>query len=243
MDQYSAVKTINKFPKEPGLLLFGISISRIDNAQSAALYWDYVAALAQKIVKTGVWAVFIYSDGLYLYSDEKAWEIKNKLVGSIVTHAQWIHKWLDRNTWYNPDAFSFYSWNQIILSLWWTFTANFWELKKIYAKDERFHKYVAQDIGSDTPTEYQVNFILEEILIFYLLSKTDINIYNKFVSWNDRWRLWCYPWKPLRSEIYLYQQNFFKISNTRNMYENSFYDLENNLLYDLTKIGLDNVIF
>ena len=76
--------------------------------------------------------------------------------------------------------------------------------------------------------------------MFYLVSKGKVRLNNEYVQDKQKWILWCYPGKPLLSEIYLFQKNFFKLSNPENVYENSYYDLIDNKLYDYTKIDLED---
>ena len=40
---------INKVPKQPGLLMFGISLSRISNSQSAEKCFEYMRGFIPKI--------------------------------------------------------------------------------------------------------------------------------------------------------------------------------------------------
>ncbi len=230
---------INKFPKQEGLLLFGISMNRIDNTQSAQKCFEYMNNFISKISVPHVGLNIIYADNLYLYSDEKACDIKNKFQTLSHKHKHGFIKLLERNPQYTPTAYSFTSWNQMILNSK-MFLTYFGELRKIYKENMEFQKLVSLDIGDGTNiTENQVNFILEEILMFYLASKGKIRLQNDYIQDKQKWVLWCYPGKPLLSEIYLYQQNFFNLENSTNIYENSFYNLEDEKLYDFSKIDLE----
>ena len=75
----------------------------------------------------------------------------------------------------------------------------------------------------------------------YLIAKGKVRLRNDFVRDHQKWILKCYPGKPLHSEIYLFQKNFFKLSNTKNIYENSFYDLVDKKLYDYTRVDLETI--
>jgi hypothetical protein len=79
---------------------------------------------------------------------------------------------------------------------------------------------------------------LEEILILYLISKGKIRLCNDYVQDKQKWILQCYPGKPIFSEVYLFQKNFFRLENKQNIYQNSFYDLEEKKLYDYKKMVL-----
>lgn len=230
---------ISRFPAEPGMLVFWISMSRISNAQSAEKCFEYIEHLSQKITRPEVWINFIYSDGLYLLSEEKASTLKQKFLGAMISHKESILKWL-KGTWYIPKSFSFSAWNQLILQFSLNFPYYFNKLKKIYSTDSLFQSYVLDDANTNGKdiSENQIHFFLEEILMFYLISKGKAKIQNEFLNNHEKWILHCYPGKPLKSEIYLYQKNFFKFNNLNNIYQNYFYDLEEEKLYDYSRVDL-----
>jgi hypothetical protein len=64
---------INKLPPEKGLLLFGLSMNKLQKRQDAEHCLEDIKHLAtDKISKPTVGLNFIYSDFLYLYSDKPA---------------------------------------------------------------------------------------------------------------------------------------------------------------------------
>ena len=84
-----------------------------------------------------------------------------------------------------------------------------------------------------------INFILEEIAMFYLSQKGSFRLDNKFVTDTEKsWTLQAYPGKPLNSEVYLFQKNPLGLSNPKNPYENCYYDLEDKILYDYTRMNI-----
>jgi hypothetical protein len=239
MIERSKLFDINKFPKQEGLLVFGISMSRIGNAQSAKKCFEYMEGFIPKILYPVVGLVFLYADSLYLYSDEKAVVLKNKYQNLIHSHKNEFIKILKKHPSRIPKSISYLAWNQLILE-----SKEFFDylgnVKKWYKEDKKLQDYVKKDIGKIKPLQNEVDFILEEILIFYLISKGKIRLYNDYVQDKQKWILGCYPGKPLMSEIYLFQKNPFNLSNKQNIYENSFYDLEERKLYDYEKIDLDS---
>jgi hypothetical protein len=119
------------------------------------------------------------------------------------------------------------------------FNGFFGELKKIYKSHGDFQRLVVEDLKDKAEvTENEENFILEEILMFYLASKGRVRLRNDFITDKQKWVLWCYPGKPLLSEIYLYQKNLFDLHHDENVYQNCYYDLTNKKLYDYTKIDI-----
>lgn len=232
---------INKLPAKEGILLFPISMSRISNSQNAKSCFEFMKIFSpNKIVKPMVGLNFIYGDFLYLYSDEKASELKNKFMSLIIPHKNEFLSILKKNPMLIQKGFSFTTWNQLYLESK-DFVRLLSELKQIYSKDKEFQKYILEDlkkIGKKNLNENQLNFFLEENLMFYLILKGQVRLSNDFVQGHEKWILYCYPGKPLKSQIYLYQKNFFSLTNRKNKFEDCFYDLEEKKLYDFNKIDL-----
>ena len=233
---------LNKFPSQEGIIFFGISMSKISNTQDAKSCFREVEHLVKKIVKPQVGLNIIYSDYLYFNSDEKASILKNKYLSLILSHKNNFLKILSKNPWYIQKSFSFLTWNQLLLEIkdW---TSHLGEIKKIYAKDKNFQKYILEDlnsIGKKKMGENEVNFFLEEILLFYLIAKGKVKLHNEYVQGHEKWTLFCYPGKPLKSEIYLFQLNPFKLKNPKNKFENCYYDLEDKKLYDYSRVDLES---
>lgn len=236
---------LNHFPAQEGIIFFGISMSKISNSQDAKNCFNSIEHLVKKIVKPQVGLNIIYSDYLYFNSDEKASVLKNKYLSLILSHKNNFLKILSKNPWYIQKSFSFITWNQLLLEIkdW---TSYLGEVKKIYAKDKKFQKYLLEDlklIGKKKADENELNFFLEEILLFYLIAKGKVRLHNEYVNGHEKWTLFCYPGKPLKSEIYLFQINPFKLKNSKNKFENSYYDLEEKKLYDYTRVDLENLKF
>ena len=235
---------INKLPPEEGILVFPISMSRISTSQSAKSCWEQVCIFSpDKIIKPLVGINFIYSDFLYLYSDRKASELKNKFSQLIINHKNELIKTISKNPFYIQQAFSFTTWNQLYLECK-EFTSYFGDLKQIYRKDKKFHKLIQDDLKSvkkQKLDDNQLNFFLEEILMSYLIAKGKVRLQNDFVRDHQKWVLYCYPGKPLKSQIYFFQQNFFKLDNPNNEYQDAFYDLEEKKLYDFNRADLENI--
>jgi hypothetical protein len=78
--------------------------------------------------------------------------------------------------------------------------------------------------------------------MIYLLSKNQVILPNDFIQNNQKWILFCYPGKPLKHLIYLYQLNPFKLSWKENPYENSYYDLENKQLINFDRVDLETYV-
>ena len=75
--------------------------------------------------------------------------------------------------------------------------------------------------------------------MMYLLSKNQVTLPNEYIENNQKWILFCYPGRPLKSTAYLYQLNPFKLDWKDNPYQNSHYDLEAKQLIDFDRVDLE----
>ncbi|MDP3916987.1 MAG: hypothetical protein Q8Q42_01730 [Nanoarchaeota archaeon] len=233
---------INKFPAKEGMLIFGISMSKISSLQNAKKCFSYIEELTKKVKYPYVGLTFLYSDNLYFYQKGDAVKLNKKFQQLMISHKNEFQKILNKNLWYIRDSFGFITWNQALIEIK-NFMNYFSELKDIYNKDKTFQKYLEEDIKESKKKidEENVLFILEEILIFYLASKGKLKFQNKYLNGKEKWVLWCYPGKPLKSEIYLYQKNFFELENKENNYENCYYDLSEKRLYNYYNVDLETL--
>lgn len=235
---------INKLPPEKGLLLFGLSMNKLSNRQSAGQCLEDVRYLSEnKISKPLVGLNFIYSDFLYLYSDRPAPELKHSFMNRVIDHRNGLQKLIEKNDseFQIQHAFNYMVWNQLYVGTK-DFNQRFEGLKKIYKQDARFQKYLAEDsvVFGREMEDNQVNFFLEEILMMYLLSKNEIKLPNEFIESNQKWILWCYPGRPLKSEVYMHQLNPFNLDWSDNPYQSCQYDLEAKELIDFNRVDLES---
>ncbi|MDD2656200.1 MAG: hypothetical protein PHQ18_01370 [Patescibacteria group bacterium] len=237
---------ISRFPATEGMLLFGISMAKINTSQNPQNCFSYIDELVKKIHYPYVGLTFIYSDSLYLYNKPESKKDYNtldkKIRYDILRHKTEFTNILNKNKWYIQSSFNYVTWNQTLLEAE-NFENNLHKIKKIYDADKNFQKYVKEDIKKfkNKFNKENIDFILEEILVFYLATKGKIKFPNQYVNGKEKWVLWCYPGKPLKSEIYLYQKNFLNLKNPSNPYEYSFYDLSDKKLYNYKNIDLESI--
>jgi hypothetical protein len=234
---------INKLPPEKGLLLFGLSMNKLGNRQNAEHCMEDIRHLAtDKISKPLVGLNFIYSDFLYFYSDKPAPELKNSFMNQVIGHRNSMQNLIEKShmEFQIQHGFNYMVWNQLYVGTK-DFNQLFNQLKKIYKEDAKFQKYLAEDcavFGKEMENN-QVNFFLEEILMMYLLSKNQIKLPNEYIENNQKWILWCYPGRPLKSEIYMHQLNPFDLDWSENPYQSCQYDLEAKQLIDFNRVDLE----
>lgn len=221
---------INRMPKQPGLLLFGISLSRISTSQSPEQCFAFMEHFVHKIHLPEVGLNFIYGDGLYLNSPERAFELKKKFEPLIHQHKYGFRNLLAKHPLYVQRSFGYVPWSDMILGCK-EFFSYLSELRRRYERDPELQAVVRKDVGVDEPSPEQVSFVLEEVLMFYLAAKGKVELRNDFVEGRHTWVLWCYPGTPLYTEIYLFKENVFALDNPTNVFQNCFYDLSARLLY------------
>lgn len=235
---------INKLPPEKGLLLFGLSMNKLDHGRQTAK--DCLEGIRHfspgKVSKPLIGLNLIYSDFLYLYSDKSAPELKQTFMNQVIVHKNSFQKLLAKNylEFQIQHAFNYTVWNQLYVG-----TDNFNELfikvKEIYSRDEVFQKYISEDcsIYGKEMGDNQVNYFLEEILMFYLLTHNKIKLPNEYIEGQQKWVLFCYPGRPLKSTVYFYQLDPFKFSWPDNPYSRAHYDLESKQLIEFDRVDLD----
>jgi hypothetical protein len=229
---------INHFPNQKGMLLFPISISRIGNAQNPRRCFDNMQHFVPKIKTPSVALTFIYGDSLYLYDNGKSADLKNKYLNLIHAHKFGFENQLKREPLRIPQAFSYTTWNELILRHK-DFLRYFAKLKIMYKEDSALRKAIKADSGAKPINANQINFILEETLLFALILHRQIRLPNDFIQEKHEWILYCYPGKPLRTEIYLHQKNLLKLEKSDNIYQDAWYDLEEKKLYKIEDIDLE----
>ena len=233
---------INKLPTTEGIFFLGISMSRIGNAQNPKKCFDYLNHLASKIQYTeGIGMEVWYSDYLYFNSKETANTLRDRFLGQMTSHKNAFMNLLRKDRRWTLKAFSFKTFGQILLENSDVYPPVYGAVQKLYKKDGIFRKYVAEDCAAagHEAGEAAVNFILQEIAMFYLSQKGPFRLNNKFVTDTEKtWTLLAYPGKPLKSEIYLFKKNPLKFSNPKNIYQNCYYDLEDKILYDYSRMEI-----
>ena len=234
---------INKLPPEKGLLLFGLSMSKLLNRQNAEnCLGDIRHFSPSKVSKPLIGLNFIYTDFLYLYSDKPAPELKHSFMNQIIDHRNSVQKLVEKNNieFQIQHSFNYTVWSQLYVGTK-DFNILFAKLKKIYQSDENFQKYMKEDcqVFGREMGENQINYFLEEALMIYLLNKNQIKLPNEYIDNNQKWVLFCYPGKPIKTIVYLHRLNPFNLEWKENPYQNSFYDLEAKQLIEFDRVDLE----
>lgn len=235
---------ITRLSTKPGITVLGISMPKIDGDQKPSVCLEASHHLISKITKSNVGATIVYGDGLYMYSDQSAVELKTKHQKLIEEHKSGYLRLIEKDLGMIPKAFSFQTWSQLMLDTQ-NFNNLFLKLKDIYKVDDVYKKYVKLDIkqAGKVFDNNSINYILEETLLDYLVAKGVTKLHNDYVEGHENWVLHVYHGKPHRSSIYLHQQNFFDLHNSKNEYEDSWYDMLNKKIYHYNRLDIETFDF
>ena len=235
---------INKFPKEPGIIYFAVSMPLLNNIQHPKEMYKADEHVISKIQVSNTGVQVVYTDNLYLYSDKIAMDLKLKHQKTIEVHKQSWLKLIKQNVYIIPKAFTFMTWSQLLLDCP-NFSMYLTNFRKIYDKDKKLQSYIKTDIkvAGREISEYTIGYMLEEILTDYLVVKGKVRLHNDYTQDKEEWVINTYQGKPHRSHVYLHQQNFFSLHNNKNMYQDSWYDILNKKLYDYKRLDIDTFDF
>lgn len=220
---------INKFPKDWGVVVFPISMSRISNAQEPRAIMNTLDFFLNKVSISRVGVNIIYTEGLYMNFEKNIFETKNRFAQTAVCHMGGVKNIIQKEfkKYQIHDAFNFESWFHVYFAY-----ADFFNvLKKVqdlYKKDKVFQTYIALDAKEQKRklTKQQLAFYLEEHAFSYLLLNRQLQLHNDFVNGREQWVLLCYPGKPPRGQIYVYQKDILNINEDSNPYKGQYDTVE-----------------
>jgi hypothetical protein len=231
-------RSLNKLPKEPGLLLFPISMSRIYSSQNGKKTLERLLHFEKKVSRTNVGLAIVYTDGLYQKYNQEAEDKLHKYFEMMQVHKNAYLKELRKTTLIEKGT-SFTVWNQACLHAE-RFTDYYHKLLALYQSDTQLQKHVHEDIRNSKKIIERKNelFVLEELLLCYLILKGKTTISNDFLLSSQQWILLCYPGPASQVFTYFFQNNFFNLDNPLNTYQHHYYDLDSKTLYDYRMITL-----
>jgi hypothetical protein len=229
---------ITSVPKD-GYLIFALSMSRLANAQSGKAIYDFVKFFESKIRYISIDAIVLYTNDLYLNSDDKAVDVRKKSLGQMLNHKGELLKPILRDKKYVPQAFHFLPWDYVILN-----ADNFQESQRLLAEafknNNDFHDIVLADLknqGRET-SDTNISFILEEIVVTYLMLEKQISLPNTLTN-PDSWRMICYPGIPIESLKFACREKLLPQNKDRAedklKFRHSFYNMEEKVIIDLDK--------
>lgn len=227
---------INKFP-ENGYLIFPLSMSRLKSGQSPQQIYDTLVFFNKKIPKISLDVIFVYTNGLYMNSDEKAIDVRTKTNNQMLNHRGELWGLILKKREFVPQAFHFLTWDYMLLNAE-MFPEVVATLKQARKKDLAFQRALDEDLGDREKTEVNFNFLLEEISITHLLRQKLIPLPHALTP-ADGWRLIVYHGSYIKSDAYAYKKNLLpknKGVTKHKQFSHAHYDSDKKVLIDFDKL-------
>ncbi|MEK6937766.1 MAG: hypothetical protein AABX04_01850 [Nanoarchaeota archaeon] len=226
---------LNKLP-ENGYLVFPLSMSRLQKGQNPDKIYTDLHFFNKKISKISLDVIFLYTNGLYMNSEETALKVREKTLNQIINHKNRLWNLILKKREFVPQAFHFETWDHLLANAE-KFQEVFAKLKKLYPEDKEFQKILEEDLGEREKSEANLNFLLEEIVITHLLRQKLIPLPHTLTP-VDGWRLIVYPGTYLKADAYAYQKRILcqnKEIKKNEIFSHAHYDLQEKKLIDLEK--------
>ena len=232
-------KDINKLPTD-GYIIFPLSMSRLQGAQSPKKCMEHLSVLDKKISVPGNDVIFLYTNGLYFNTKEAAYTIRKRTTQQMLAHRNSLKRLiLKKGSPYMPSAFHFLPFDYVILNSDY-FQFFFEKLQKQLKKDKTFKKYILESLGRREYNKANIDFMLEEIAVGHIIREHLIDLPKTLVK-KDKFRLIIYPGPCFKLEVYVWQKKILPQENLKKLgrYYNATYDPEKRVLYRFNEIKLD----
>lgn len=227
---------INKLPVN-GYLVFPLSMSRLQTGQSPEKIYDALVFFNKKIPKISLDVVFLYTNGLYMNTEEKAIVVRQKTTNQMLNHRNALMSLILKKREFVPQAFHFETWDNILLNAD-KFVETVNALKNLRLKSPDFRKHLEQDLKDKEKTETNFNFLIEEIAITHLLRQKFVPLPHTLAS-SDGWRLIVYAGDPMQADIFAFNKHKLpknKEIKKDSVYSRAQYDLDKKVLIDFDKL-------
>jgi hypothetical protein len=228
---------INKIPTD-GYLVMPLSMSRLSSkkGQSPEECFEIIKFFEKKVSQVGVDFIFLYTNGLYYNNEESALSVRKKTNVQMIEHKNKILKLLVKSKKYIPQAAHFIPWDYVILNSP-KYQEYYQKLVSLKDKDKLFKKYLEEGLKGRKPTEANLNFIIEEIVVTHLIRNGLIDFPKTLVK-QDKFRLIIYPGAYLKADQYQLKKKILLQNNGTNPYSSSHYDFSKKVVCNLNKIEL-----
>lgn len=230
---------INKLPSD-GYLIFPLSMSRLNNGQSAEECYKVIQYFEKKISTIGVDGIFLYTNGLYYNNDEPALSVRKRTNGQMLSHRNALLKLVTKNKKYVPQAMHFLPWDYIVLNCP-QYGEFFQKLLNLKEKDKTFATLLREGLNGREESEANINFLIEEIVVSHLIRQKMIELPKTLVK-EDKFRLILYPGPFFKADLYQWKNKVLPQKETKNNNSNpyyaSHYDCENHVIYNFDEIEI-----
>jgi hypothetical protein len=215
-----SVHDINKLPSD-GYIVFPLSMSRLNNEQSAEKLYELIEFFEKKISAVGIDGIFLYTNGLYYNNNESALEVRKRTNGQMLSHKNAILKKVLKNKKFVPQSMHFLPWDYVVLN-----SPNYQEffqiLLKLKDKDKKFKELLVEGLKGREESEANINFLIEEIAVTHLIRQKMIEFPKTLVK-QDKFRLIVYPGSYLNADLYQWKNKILPQNETADNKSNPFY--------------------
>lgn len=222
---------------ENGTFVMPLSIPKLHGEQSPEAVYQFLHFLNKKMPRISADVIFLYTNGLYFNNtDESALSLRIRTSNQITVHKQALKSMIDERYEFTPQAFHFLPWDYIILNSH-NFSDFMYKLENRFETDAEFRQYVIYDTGGREPSKANIRFILEELVVVYLINQKLVPLPSSLAEPN-RWRLLTYSGPAMLSCIYLYQKKILPIKIIDERFSRCHYDTKAKVLIDFDTYNL-----
>jgi len=235
---------IKKVPGD-GFLIFPLSMSRLSTSLSSEKLYGFLEFFEEKLICKckSCDVILLYTNDLYLNSDEKAYQLREKILEQMLNHKSAFQSLLLKRNRFVPSAFHFIPWDYTLLNSL-NFNSERARLNICMNNDPLFRAALSQDLqfAKREITESNIAFLIEELVVSHLLMEKEVH-FSPRLSKADGWRLLCYPGDPPFSLIYLWKKNFLgnrsDMEKSHQLFARSFYNMESKILIDFNLTSIE----
>lgn len=224
---------------EGGYLVLPLSMCRLANGHNPATIYEFLQFFEQKIPRISVDVILLYTDGLYMNSDQAALSLRKKTVNQVVQHKSELLNLILKERRYVPQAFHFLPWDYAVFN-----SAGLQETRNAlltaYKGNRELQQAIAEDLktAGREGTEANISFLMEELVVTHLIQQKQVALPRTLAS-ESGWRLICYPGDPLQSLIVVHRTKCLpknaSITDGHQLYARSFYNMDERVLIDFER--------
>jgi hypothetical protein len=226
---------ISKLP-DSGYVVLPLSISRLFTGQSPEVIYEFLKFFEQKVESISNDVVLLYTDGLYLNNEDRALDLRKKMLNQMLDHKEKLLKLIYKEKKFVPKAFHFMTFDNAIINGEGYNEARA-KLTSEYSTNDNFKKSVLSDLKKYGREEADTNvsFLIEEVVVDHLLKQKAIPFPHTLTNPNG-WRLICYPGDPLNSSVFVYKHKLLPrrndVDKNHLLFARSLYNMDTQVLMD-----------
>ncbi|MEZ4200478.1 MAG: hypothetical protein R3B69_02700 [Candidatus Paceibacterota bacterium] len=197
-------------------------MSKLGNGfdQDPAQCYELLSYFGKKLESHSSDVVLLYTTGLYLNTQDIAYEKRLELNRKTVQHARELRNLIEKKREMIPNAIHFLPIDYVILNS--NYQDLFASLKKRVGEDVVLQKTLREDVTKRGYSEAQENFILEEVVVSHIIRQHLVPFPRTLVK-NDDWRLIVYPGVAIETDRYVTKQNILP-GNSKNPFGSGIYN-------------------